>query len=338
MKSYLKQRWFLVALTLSIPIGIGLGLGIPAAKLDGFSKNVAGGLSRVLVAVVLFLMSVTLDTRKLTAALRSPAPTIWASVVNYGFLPLCAIPLAWFQWTDDFAVGLLIAASVPSTMASASVWTRKANGNDAVSLLVTILTNGLCFLATPFWLAQTLGDTISLDVRDMIERLFVTAVIPIGVGQFIRGRQSIREAADRWKTPIGVVAQSLILVLIFWSSVQGGSRLQGSESSELGVGAVAVAWLSCIVLHCASLVVVFVGGRVARFDRPDVVATVFSGSQKTLAIGIYIAMDLLSQRNLPFAAFPILMFHVSQLFLDTLLIDPLGRWVNRGQQYSTSAD
>ena len=56
------------------------------------------------------------------------------------------------QLAPDFSFGLMIAASAPSTMAAASVWTRRAKGNDAVSLLVTILTNGFCFLVTPAWL------------------------------------------------------------------------------------------------------------------------------------------------------------------------------------------
>ena len=57
----------------------------------------------------------------------------------------------------DLAVGLLVAAAAPCTLASAAVWTRRAGGNDAVALMVTIGTNLTCFVVTPLWLLVTTG-------------------------------------------------------------------------------------------------------------------------------------------------------------------------------------
>ncbi len=328
MIEYLKKRWFLTCLIVVIPLGLMIGFEIPREWVESFSTNVMGRVSRCIVAFVLFLMSVTLDIRKLTAAIKAPAPVVWACLVNFAALPLIAIPLAKYQLSPDFSAGLIITACVPSTMASASVWTRKANGNDAVSLLCTILTNGLCFLVTPFWLSLALGDGATLDTVKMIERLFYTALIPIALGQLTRVMTRAKKLADNRKTVFGSIAQICILSLIFWASVKGGGQLQGSNSSEMTTVPVLLVWSSCIVLHGAGLVLAFFGGKVFKFKREEIAATVFSGSQKTLPIGIYIATDLLANRNLPFAAFPILMFHASQLILDTILIDPLGKWVN----------
>lgn len=327
MLETLRKRWFLISLFILIPGGMLLGIVIEPDALNLFSRTYAGHASRLLVAVVLFLMSITLDSRKLVASARSPGPVIWATLVNYAVIPLAALAGMRWQLTEDFAVGLMIAASVPCTMATASVWTRKAGGNDAVSLLVTVLTNGLCFLVTPFWLWMAFGNAISLDTIDMIKQLFITALIPIALGQWCRVSAKIRKRADDSKTLLGVLAQIFILSIIFWASIKGGPDLKSPEASGLDPTSIIVVWLSCIGLHVLGMAVVFYGSILLGFSRENTVGTAFAGSQKTLAIGVYIATDLLADRNLPFAVFPILMFHASQLFLDTLVVEPMLRWV-----------
>lgn len=329
MLQFLKNRWFLVCLVTLIPLGLSVGWSLPPQELVHFSDHYSGTISRLIVAFVLFLMSVTLDIQKFTAALKAPGVVIWACLVNFAALPLLAIPLSNLQLSADFAVGLVIAACVPSTMASASVWTRKAGGNDAVSLLGTILTNGFCFIITPFWLSLSLGDIIKLETSEMVERLVVTALIPIALGQTMRSLQQIRQRADQYKPTLGNVAQICILILVFWASIKGGGKLSSSDATAITVSALSIIWVTCLILHVAGLCLAFYGGRILRFSREDIVAAVFSGSQKTLPIGIYIATDLLAGRNLPFAAFPILIFHVTQLILDTMLIEPLKKWSER---------
>jgi len=327
MTAFLRKRWFLIGLFILIPLGMVIGASVPPERLQILSSKTAGVLGRIVVAVVLFLMSVTLDNKKLRDALRSPGPVIWATLVNFVCIPLMAIPLMRFQQTEDFAVGLMISASVPCTMAAASVWTRKASGNDAVSLLVTIITNGACFLITPVWLRWGIGGAVELDIVDMMERLIVTALIPICLGQLFRANQAVKNFADQAKTQLGVIAQACILLLIFWASLKGGPHLAGNHSATPSAAAVGTVWASCIGLHLLAMMIVLQGSVLFRFAREDAAATAFAGSQKTLPIGIAIATDLLADRGLPFAVFPILMFHASQLFLDTLVIDRLKAWV-----------
>lgn len=329
MFEFLQRRWFLVALLILIPSGFGAGYSIDAEQMSRFSARYGGLLSRGSTALVLFLMSFTLDTRKLLAAIRAPGPVIWATLINFALLPAMAVWLMRLQTLEDFAVGLLVAAAVPSTMAAASVWTRKAGGNDAVSLLVTIVTNGSCFLVTPFWLSVGIGDGVQLDMPEMIRRLFETALVPIAAGQLVRLNVSVRAMANRGKTLCSAIAQGSILLLVFWASFQSGPRL--ADASGMVASAVGLVWGSCIVLHLLAILVLFAGGRTFGFAREDVVAAAFSGSQKTLPIGIYIATDLLAGRGLPLAAFPILMFHTSQLLLDTLFVEPFKNWSQPGE-------
>lgn len=325
MLRWLLRRWFLLFLLVLIPSGFGLGAKLTADRLERLQESIGPHTATALVILVLFLMSVTLDNRQLRASLARPGPVVWAGFVNLGLIPLAAWPLSRLQLTLDFTVGFLIAASVPSTMAAASVWTRKAGGNDAVSLLVTLLTNGLCFAVTPLWLDLLLprsggaASGFEMDAGYLMQKLVVSALAPIVAGQAARFLPLCAAAVDRRKILLGVIAQSCILALVFWESIKAGPRVAEGALSG-GVAAISLVWLSCIALHVAGMLVAVSASRLFGFERADRTAIAFAASQKTLPIGVYIAAQL-SSAGVPLAVLPMLMYHASQLFIDTAIAD-----------------
>lgn len=330
MYRFLCKRWFLVGLFIAIGGGLPLGFALPADQLDQLRSTVGADRTGYVVALVLFLMAFSLDSRKLRASLVAPAPVLWAVLINQAMIPVMAWPLSWIQGNDDFRLGLMIAATVPCTMAAASVWTRKAGGNDAVSLLVTVITNGLCFIVTPLWL-QTYAavelagvvSSVNLDTWQMVQRLIQSALIPIVLGQLARMVPALARGADRFKTPMGVLAQAAILLLVFGAACGAGPQLASGSGYEGGIRAIVVVWLSCITLHLAGMLIAVRGAAAIGFSAEDRRAVAFAGSQKTLPIGVLLATDplLFGGSGLPFAVFPMLMFHGSQLFIDTAVAD-----------------
>lgn len=326
MLKFLQKRWFLVSLIILIASGLAVGKLLPKNRVDSLSSFID---PRWITTIVLFLMSFSLDSRQLKDSLRSPAPVLWASLLNFGLIPLLAWLLMPVQRIPDFALGLMIAGSVPCTMAAASVWTRKAGGNDAVSLLVTVMTNGLCFLLTPFWLNWATTQEIDLDVVEMLWRLIWAALVPMLAGQVIRQFPPPARFATEYKTAIGVIAQSCILTLVFSAALKAGGQLNGKGPSP-GIDAILLVWGSCIAIHLAAMGAGIFGARLFGFRREDLVAVAFAGSQKTLPIGVLIATsedmfgnpDLLDTGvGVPFVVFPMLMYHASQLFIDTIVAD-----------------
>jgi sodium/bile acid cotransporter 7 len=318
-----RTQWFLLGLAILIPLGFFLGRVTASAGGEGGAasrslEELLGAAMKVIVFQILLLMSWTLDTRKLVGALRTPAPVIWAALVNAVLMPLLTWPLCLGQMTRDFSVGLMIAGSVPCTMAAASVWTRRAGGNDAVSLLVTVLTNGLAVIVTPFWMSVAVGSKVSLSRPQLMTMLFFSALLPIVVGQSLRLFRRLAEFADRRKVFLSNIAQSCILATVFWSAYNAGPQLKAGADTP-AAGAVILVWLSTIAIHVAGLVMGYWGGRALRLAPADTVAAAFAGSQKTLPIGILVAESVRS--GLPFAVFPMLMFHASQLVVDTIVAD-----------------
>lgn len=312
--------WFLIGLVLIIPCAIVSGS--TGELLSPLPDIIQGLPTKWLTATILFLMSVTLDSRRLFVAAKAPLPVVIAGTTNQLVIPLICLPVLLLPWSDDIAVGLLIAASVPCTMAAASVWTRKAGGNDAVSLLVTLLTNGFCFLVAPFWLwvgrrwFQIVDTSGGLQFSDLVMRLVLTALLPAVLGQLLRTHSGIRQAVDRHKSAGSTVAQCIILLLVFVSAYRGGQQFSDGEFSEnLRHTEFALAWLWCIAMHMIAMLIAWKAALRLKVSEADARACVISGSQKTLPIGIVLS----DASGMPFSILPILMFHASQLFIDTAI-------------------
>ena len=332
MKEFLKKRWFLTALVTLITLGITLGYYVDPGKIGLLRTYVP---SRWVTALVLALMAFSLDSRKLKESFRSPGPVVWACSTNYLLIPILGLMLMGFQRTPDFRIGLMIACTTPCTLAACSVWTRKAGGNDAVSLLTTLTTNTACFAMIPLWLAaatsSTGAESEALDYYKLSTRLIFVVLIPTILGQLVRQPVASEQFATKHKTPIGVVAQSLILLLVFLGASSGGVKLQEQGNMSGQLTGLMVVWLSCVAIHLTALAVAWYGSGLFGFRREDRIATAFAGSQKTLPIGVYLATSTFGgasafeNQAVPFAVFPMLMFHASQLFLDTIVADRLHR-------------
>jgi sodium/bile acid cotransporter 7 len=287
--------------------------------LHWFGTQEAAWLRNAIVAGVLFLMAWPLESSAVWAAFRRPWAAMLAFALNLGLLPLVAWSFSPLL-RSDLAVGLLVAAAAPCTLASAAVWTRRAGGNDAVALMVTITTNLLCFLITPLWLLATTGrGDIELPVGKMIANLGLLVVLPMVIAQLTRLNRSVAEWTTRRKTPLSTLAQCGILAIVLIGAIRSASELAkaGTVRPQLVDFAgmiVAVVLVHSIVLAMGHLFAWAIGLR-----RPERIAVGFAGSQKTLMVGIYIATYYYPG----LALLPMVAYHVCQLIIDTLVVDRL---------------
>lgn len=323
---FLKEQWFLVGLTVLLIVGLCAGWSGHGPLVKPITAYFP---PRLITGGVLFLMAFSLDTQKLRAAFLAPFPVALAFVINLGAIPLLAWGLMRGQLFDDFRIGLMIAASVPSTTAAASVMTRKAGGNDAVSLLVTLATNGSCVLLTPLWLYWATSTRVELDLGRMMLDLVQAVMLPSLAGQLLRQVSLFKTFATTYKQSISNAAQCLIELMVFTAALEAGIKMHamsqgaaGSAATGVSASALLLVWFTCLGLHAAALWGGRFAARRAGVAEPDAKAVGFSASQKTLPIGLYLSTELYSAQY-PFAMFPMLLYHATQLFLDTAIAS---RW------------
>ena len=74
-------------------------------------------------------------------------------------------------------------------------------------------------------------------------------------------------------------------------------------------------------LHSGVLVTGYGLAKLAGMSRASCIAVAFAGSQKTLMVGLYVALRYYGG----LAILPMVAYHVGQLMLDTLVADAWGR-------------
>ncbi|MBX3412068.1 MAG: bile acid:sodium symporter [Pirellulales bacterium] len=309
MRLFLSRQWFL----LSLAVLLASGLLFPR-QLDPLAEAIP---QAAVVALVLFLMALPLDAHTVWRALTHPRAVVLAIAISWGLLPLvawCVAPLL----RPDLAQGLLIAAALPCTMASAAVWTRRAGGNDAVALLVTISTNFFCFLATPVLLYLSTGTSVEIDLAQMVLALAVQVVLPTFAAQGVRLYAPVARFAAAHVGTLGSIGQCGILLMAWIGAVKAGLKFSAGEVQIEPLDWF-IMFAAVIGLHVSMLWSGHAIGRLIGLDRADRVAVGFSGSQKTLMMGLYIAITYYDG----LAMLPMIAYHVCQLLIDTVVADRL---------------
>jgi len=314
MQRFLVQRWFLILLVLALVTGIFF-----ASELESLSDLKL--LRHCLVAAVLFVMALPLEADAMVRSMRHPGPPLLASLVNLGLLPLFAWAVS-LLLRGEMAGGLLVATTTPCTLASASVWTRRAGGNDAVAILVTVITNSLCFLITPLWLVAMTGQTVDspeLSAGRMSLKLGLLVVLPMAAAQLLRLHRPLAQWSTGRKVTLSVMAQCGILCMVFIGAIRTGLSIQLGTEHALLAWNVMTMLAAVLVVHVSMLGAGVLLARWCGFSWPDQIAVGFAGSQKTLMVGLLVAISL------QVTILPMVAYHVSQLFVDTLIADRFRR-------------
>jgi sodium/bile acid cotransporter 7 len=278
--------------------------------------------AKSVVALVMFLMALPMETSAMWQAVRRPGPAWLATAINAGLAP----PLGWLVsrlLPDELAIGVIAAAVVPCTLAAATVWTRRAGGNDAVAILVTMMTNLACFLVIPFWLrlltVSEAGASAAVDFGELMLKLALLVALPLVAAQVLRQWRPLGALASRNKLPLSVFAQFGILSYVFIGAIGCGRELRAAASGQvLSSGNIALMIILVAAFHVALLATGLGAARMIGMARPNAIAVGIAGSQKTIIVGLHIA-GLFG----PLAILPMVAYHAAQLILDTLIADRL---------------
>jgi len=269
------------------------------------------------VTITMFVMAWPLEFRHLYRTVTRPVGPILATILNLLLIPVMAWPLSYLLG-EELGPGLIVAAAVPTTLATGAVWTRRAGGDDSLAIMVTIITNLLCFFVTPAWVYYLAGnETDQAKFVGTIFKLLYFVVIPMIVGQLVRFHESSAKWATTQKRWLSLAAQLGVLFMIFLGAVSTGIRV--SESGGFHIRADQVFMMVGVILFI-HLSVCFLGMRLAKclgLPKPEQIAVGFSGSQKTLMVGLSTAI------NMGVSIIPLVSYHALQLLVDTVIADRL---------------
>lgn len=304
----IRKHWFLVSLLVLMVIGFWF-----AAPLEPISN--VEWLKWSIVTLTMYLMAWPLEFGRIKRAVAQPLAPLLGCALNLILIPLLIWPLASLAG-PELSSGMIIAAATPSTLASAAVLTRYAGGDDSVAILTTIITNASCFLVMPFWIYVQTGNEIpSAKLVGTIYKLLLFVVLPICFAQLVRIHQPSAAWATRYKPRLSRIALMGILSMVFLGAIKMGLRLNDQSDASVDLTNLVVA--ACVLLGVHTLIFWFgiYAARKMGAERGAQIAVGFSGSQKTLMIGLSTAVDL------GMSMIPIVMYHALQLIADSIFAE-----------------
>ncbi|MCB9077378.1 MAG: bile acid:sodium symporter [Anaerolineaceae bacterium] len=172
-----------------------------------------------------------------------------------GFLLALLLPLS-----PELAAGLIIIAAAPGGVAS-NVTTFLLEGDSALSISLTTLSNLLAFITLPLWTSLALylfmdtAESISVSLGQIIIQIVVLTLIPIGLGLLLRARWP--QLGPKLERPLRVGLALLILVAIVGSLV--------SESDNV-LYYLAEAGAAAIMLCLTTILLGFVSAWLFKLD------------------------------------------------------------------------
>lgn len=271
--------------------------------------------------------------------LRLPRGEVLAGIANWRFLvPLvlwCFGAMALAGWgmaqlltgwlPAMVALGFLYLGALPGTVQSATAYCSVAKGNVASSVVAAALLNILgVFLTAPIFtlMAGTFGQVageVGIDASGIV-KVALILILPFLIGQiaqnrlghFIREHRQIAGWMDRTAIAIAVyVAFSAAVEQGIWSQIDPATWavLLGGVIAFLAIGF----WGSWLL-----------GGAIG-LQRGDRIAMLFSGGQKSIAMGAPLAAVLFPPAVAGIVLLPTLVYHLLQLVISAPIASRLAR-------------
>jgi len=215
------------------------------------------------------------------------------------------------------ALGFLFLGILPSTVQSATAASSLAGGNVAASVVAAALLNLSGVALSPLLFAMLAGAEGEIHGEAAL-RIVSILLIPFVAGQLVQrwlrpwvlAHRGLATFMDRTAIAIAVyVAFSAAVVAGIWGLLDG---------REIALVFAAVAALLALSFGGAWTL-----GGLLKLARPDRITLLFSGAQKSIAVGAPLAATLFPPAIAGMVLVPILVYHMAQLILSAWIAPAL---------------
>lgn len=219
-----------------------------------------------------------------------------------------------FDANEGFYLGLVVMGAMPTTLSSAVVITRSADGNAIWALMLTVLLNVIGVFLIPFTIRFCLetGGGISISAWPIFKKILLLVVFPLVAGMLVQKPLKQRSHVVLDYLP------SLGVILFVWMAVSCHSeRLGGLSGAFLGTLIVAT-----LLIHALLMVAAGLSRYPLRLARPETIAILFAASQKTLPIAMTVLVlmeEQLADGLMGMATATCVTFHFMQIITDSIL-------------------
>lgn len=290
---------------------------------SGRAADTAALISSAAIFLLFFLNGVRLPRNEVLHGVRNWRLQGAIFLFVFGAMPMVGLGLSHIFdniLPPTLALGLLFAGILPSTIQSAAAYSALAKGNVAASVVAAALLNLVGVVMSPLLFAALAHSGDAHISGEAVGRIALILLLPFALGQiaqrwckpFVERHKEMATWMDRISIAIAVyVAFSGAVVAGIWSIVR---------ADEL-------AWLA--VALSIMLLIGFGGawalGGAMKLPRGDRITMLFSGGQKSIAIGAPLAATIFPPAIAGMVLLPTLAYHMAQLILSAPLATQLAK-------------
>ncbi|KAI0098602.1 sodium bile acid symporter family protein [Hypoxylon sp. NC0597] len=341
---FIKDQWFIITLLLLILISSQKQVPRQQQQIkDTVVQNLA-------VAVIFLINGCTIPTQILVKTIRCWKIHIFVQVLCFLFTSSTALAVVTATATNPNLIdpallnGIVLLGSLPTALSFNTIMTKKAQGNDALTLTESVI--GSClgpvvstvliqvYSSIPVWYAQTLPKAAAgygAVFKQVFAQLGLTLFLPLIVGQLLRGFFP-KQVIKIMTTYKGSKLASFALLILIWSAYDGAFET-GALSHMRPTNVVFVVLISvALYLLWASLALF---ASVFWLSKEDSIAAVFCVATKTPALGVPLITLIfvgISPAMKAEMAIPMVVFQCIQTCLSSLATIVFRRWLRNKKE------
>jgi sodium/bile acid cotransporter 7 len=324
----------------SIAILIALTFPLPGTVLGSFTLEDKGIVQFINTFIVFFISGITLkieECHDLSKYYKSLVFGIFS--INFLTTLIGLVFLSCTFLSFEFRLGLTIFCCVPTTLGVGVALTQLSKGDVLLSLLLTVITNALGTITTPFLLmfyvseiSSGTNQSIHFDSVSLLINLSLNVLLPTILGILIRHfyTNSLIKFTKAYKVELSLFSTTNLAILI-WMALSKSRDLLLKQS----ISDIFIVFFCVIVMHLIYLI----GHYLLTWKLPffnvelsQTISLIIMCSQKSnpVALAVINGMGLTSKES-GLLIIPGLLGQLSQIFIGSLLVQFFQKWV---QQYS----
>ena len=305
-----------------VPVLLATILLASLLPVRGGAVPVAQGVSTAAIVLLFFLNGVRLPRDEVLHGIRNWK--LQGAALAFCFGAMALLGLAAQAASAPFvpatlALGFLFLGILPSTVQSATAASSMAGGNVAASVVAAALLNLSGVILSPLLFAALAGAEGAIHGQAVL-RIVAILLLPFVAGQLVQSwlrpwvlaHRELATVMDRTAIAVAVyVAFSAAVVAGIWRLL---------DATEIAIVFAAVGILLGLSFGSAWSL-----GALLGLARPDRITLLFSGAQKSIAVGAPLAATLFPPATAGVVLVPILVYHIAQLILSAWIAPGLNR-------------
>lgn len=270
------------------------------------------------VALLFFLYGAKLSTAIILSGLANWKLQLSVLLCTFAVFPLLGLvmkPLSALWLPGAIGIGFLYIGCMPSTVQSSIAFTSISNGNVSGAVCAASISNLVGVVLSPLLFALLIPQGAEYGVEpSAIWRIMQQILLPFALGQLCRPLLS--DFLNRHKLPTMIVDRGSILLIVY-SAFSAG--VVSGIWQVIHPQALAILVGLCLLYLAVAMAITLLMARIARMNRPDILALFYCGSTKSLATGLPMAGILFAGQDISLIVLPLMLFHLLQLVVCALI-------------------